>query len=68
MKTIKISVTDEVHKLISIEAEAKGLKPSSYVKNAMFSYLSKYACKGILKDLYTYILKTVEDRTTAQKK
>lgn len=50
-KTISFSMTLEEFKKIRHNAKSKGLSPSAFCKNAVFSHINKYPAKGTFAEL-----------------
>ena len=50
-KTISFSMTLGEFELIRHNANSKGLTPSAFVKNAVFSHINKYPAKGTFAEL-----------------
>ena len=50
-KTISLTISLEQYKIINHEAKSKGLKPSEFVRMAVFSHINKYPSKGVMAEL-----------------
>ncbi len=50
-KIISFSITLEEFELIRHNAIAKGMTPSAFCKNAVFSHITKYPAKGVFAEL-----------------
>lgn len=50
-KTISFSITLKEFESIRHNAKSKGLSPSAFCKNAVFSHINKYPAKGYFAEL-----------------
>jgi len=50
-KTISLTISNEKYALVEHEANSKGLKPSEFIRMALFSHINKYPSKGIMAEL-----------------
>ena len=50
-RTISLTVDDPDYEIIRHEAKSKGLKPSEFIRMAVFSHMNKYPSKGVMAEL-----------------
>ena len=59
---IKVGFTPEERRLVEIEARAKGMTPSAFLKYCTFTMMNRYAGNGVFKELYERMYPEVPER------
>ena len=64
-RTISLTVDDSQYAIIKHEAKSKGLKPSEFIRMAVFSHMNKYPSKGVMAELDRVITNFIASMSSA---